>query len=169
MNLVGLSAERMTVPEFKRSPQQQWMGLTGSRPKVGVNAPAGSLRGFGVSVRAEKLRRQVRPPLPLMVSGITRHVFVQRAPNALAASGARHCRAERCSGVESLSGFGQCTNRGVEAVPAAPVGFVVGFGGQGPDQLLKVSPEALIALAMLALGGHRPTLPDRTKHPRISQ
>jgi transposase len=31
------------------------------------------------------------------------------------------------------------------------------------------SPEALIALAMLALGGHRPTLPGRTKHPRIGQ
>jgi transposase len=31
------------------------------------------------------------------------------------------------------------------------------------------SPEALIALAMLALGGHRPALPGRTKHPRISQ
>jgi transposase len=31
------------------------------------------------------------------------------------------------------------------------------------------SAEALIALAMLALGGHRPTLPGRTKHPRISQ
>jgi transposase len=31
------------------------------------------------------------------------------------------------------------------------------------------SPEALIALAMLALGGHRPVLPGRTKHPRISQ
>jgi transposase len=30
-------------------------------------------------------------------------------------------------------------------------------------------PEALIALAMLALGGHRPSLPGRTKHPRISQ
>jgi transposase len=31
------------------------------------------------------------------------------------------------------------------------------------------SPEALIALAMLAPGGHRPALPGRTKHPRISQ
>lgn len=31
------------------------------------------------------------------------------------------------------------------------------------------SPEALIALAMLALGGRRPALPGRTKHPRISQ
>ena len=31
------------------------------------------------------------------------------------------------------------------------------------------SPEALIALAMLALGGHRPALPGRTKNPRISQ
>ena len=31
------------------------------------------------------------------------------------------------------------------------------------------NPAALIALAMLALGGHRPTLPGRTKHPRISQ
>ena len=31
------------------------------------------------------------------------------------------------------------------------------------------SPEALIALAMLALGGHRPSLPGRTRHPRISQ
>lgn len=31
------------------------------------------------------------------------------------------------------------------------------------------SPEALIALAMLALGGHRPVLPGRTKHPRIQQ
>ena len=31
------------------------------------------------------------------------------------------------------------------------------------------SPEALIALAMLALGGHRPALPGRTKHPRIGQ
>ena len=31
------------------------------------------------------------------------------------------------------------------------------------------SPEALIALAMLALGGHRPALPGRNKHPRISQ
>jgi transposase len=31
------------------------------------------------------------------------------------------------------------------------------------------SPEALIALAMLALGGHRPPLPGRTKYPRISQ
>ena len=31
------------------------------------------------------------------------------------------------------------------------------------------SPEALIALAMLALGGHRPALPGRTKHPRKSQ
>jgi transposase len=31
------------------------------------------------------------------------------------------------------------------------------------------SPEALIALAMLALGGHRTALPGRTKHPRISQ
>ena len=31
------------------------------------------------------------------------------------------------------------------------------------------SPEALIALAMLALGGHRAALPGRTKHPRISQ
>jgi transposase len=31
------------------------------------------------------------------------------------------------------------------------------------------SPEALIALPMLALGRHRPTLPSRTKHPRISQ
>jgi transposase len=31
------------------------------------------------------------------------------------------------------------------------------------------SPEPLIALAMLALGGHRPALPGRTKHPRISQ
>ena len=30
-------------------------------------------------------------------------------------------------------------------------------------------PDALIALAMLALGGHRPALPGRTKHPRISQ
>ena len=30
-------------------------------------------------------------------------------------------------------------------------------------------PEALIALAMLALGGHRPVLLGRTKHPRISQ
>ena len=30
------------------------------------------------------------------------------------------------------------------------------------------SPEALIALAMLSLGGHRPLLPGRT-HPRISQ
>ena len=30
------------------------------------------------------------------------------------------------------------------------------------------SPQALIALAMLALGGHRPTLPGRT-NPRISQ
>lgn len=31
------------------------------------------------------------------------------------------------------------------------------------------SPEALIALAMLALGGHRPALPGRTNHPRIRQ
>ena len=31
------------------------------------------------------------------------------------------------------------------------------------------SPEALIALAMLALGGHRPALPGRPKHPRICQ
>ncbi len=31
------------------------------------------------------------------------------------------------------------------------------------------SPQALIALAMLALGGHRPALPGRTKHPQISQ
>ena len=31
------------------------------------------------------------------------------------------------------------------------------------------SPEALIALAMLALGGLRPALPGRHKHPRISQ
>ncbi len=31
------------------------------------------------------------------------------------------------------------------------------------------SADALIALAMLALGGHRPALPSRTKHPRISQ
>ena len=31
------------------------------------------------------------------------------------------------------------------------------------------SPQALIALAMLALGGHRPTLPGRTNDPRISQ
>jgi len=31
------------------------------------------------------------------------------------------------------------------------------------------SPEALITLAMLALGGHRPALPGRHKHPRISQ
>ena len=31
------------------------------------------------------------------------------------------------------------------------------------------SAEALIALAMLALGGHRPTLPGRTTHPRIRQ
>ena len=30
------------------------------------------------------------------------------------------------------------------------------------------SPDALIALAMLSLGGHRPTLPGRP-HPRISQ
>ncbi|KMV14809.1 hypothetical protein ACT16_23250 [Mycobacterium heckeshornense] len=30
-------------------------------------------------------------------------------------------------------------------------------------------PEALIALAMLALGGHRPALPGPTKHPWISQ
>ena len=27
----------------------------------------------------------------------------------------------------------------------------------------------LCCLAMLALGGHRPALPGRTKHPRISQ
>ena len=31
------------------------------------------------------------------------------------------------------------------------------------------SAEPLIALAMLDLGGHRPALPGRTKHPRISQ
>jgi hypothetical protein len=31
------------------------------------------------------------------------------------------------------------------------------------------SPEALIALAMFALGGHRPSLPGRTKHPRMIQ
>ena len=31
------------------------------------------------------------------------------------------------------------------------------------------SPQALIALAMLALGGHRPTLPGRTTHPRNHQ
>ncbi|WP_264007129.1 hypothetical protein, partial [Mycolicibacterium celeriflavum] len=31
------------------------------------------------------------------------------------------------------------------------------------------SPDALIALAMLALGGHRPALPGRINHPRISQ
>ena len=31
------------------------------------------------------------------------------------------------------------------------------------------SAEALIALAMLALGGPRPALPGRTNHPRISQ
>ena len=31
------------------------------------------------------------------------------------------------------------------------------------------SPEALIALAMLALGGHRPALPGRTRNPRNGQ
>ncbi|MCU0208286.1 transposase, partial [Mycobacterium tuberculosis] len=31
------------------------------------------------------------------------------------------------------------------------------------------SPQALIALAMLALAGHRPTLPGRHNHPQISQ
>jgi GAF domain-containing protein len=31
------------------------------------------------------------------------------------------------------------------------------------------SPQALIALAMLALGGHRPNLPGRTNHPRNHQ
>jgi hypothetical protein len=31
------------------------------------------------------------------------------------------------------------------------------------------SADALIALAMLALGGHRLSLPGRTKNPRISQ
>ena len=31
------------------------------------------------------------------------------------------------------------------------------------------SPDALIALAMLTLGGHRPSLPGRTNDPRISQ
>ena len=31
------------------------------------------------------------------------------------------------------------------------------------------SPEALIALAMLGLGGYRPALPGRTKHPRKCQ
>ncbi len=31
------------------------------------------------------------------------------------------------------------------------------------------SPQALIALAMLTLAGHRPTLPGRHNHPQISQ
>lgn len=50
----------------------------------------------------------------------------------------RHCRAERCSAVEGLGGFGQGVKRGVEAVLAAPIGFVVGFGGHEPNQLLEV-------------------------------
>ncbi|WP_251984408.1 hypothetical protein, partial [Mycobacterium tuberculosis] len=31
------------------------------------------------------------------------------------------------------------------------------------------SPQALIALAMLTLAGHRPTRPGRHNHPQISQ
>ena len=47
-------------------------------------------------------------------------------------------RAERCSAGEGLGGVGQCVERGVEAVLAAAVGFVVGFGGYEPDKLFEV-------------------------------
>lgn len=50
---------------------------------------------------------------------------------------ADNCEAERFSAVVGL-GFGQRVKRGVEAVLAAPVGFVVGFGGHESDQFLEV-------------------------------
>src|SRR6516165_7755894 len=76
------------------------------------------------------------PQRPLMVSWVTRRG--SRFGSLWRAQGRHYCKAESCSAVEGLGGFGQCVKRGVEAVLAAPVGFVVGFGGHEPDQLLQV-------------------------------
>src|ERR1700755_249554 len=120
-------------------PQQLLIACTPldrSRPKLGVQARGGS--GLRRQHTGRGTRVAVTPACswPLMVSWVTRRV--SSSGSLWWAQGRHYCKAESCSAVKGLGGFGQCVNRGVEAVLAAPVGFVVGFGGHAPDQLPQV-------------------------------
>ncbi len=78
------------------------------------------------------------PAATLMVSGITGGGFPFTPLQMLWQPPGPTLQGRECSAVRGLGGFGQRIKRGVEAVLAAPVGFVVGFGGYEPDQLLEV-------------------------------
>ncbi len=58
-------------------------------------------------------------------------------------------------GVDMTQGLIESTNTKIRLLTRIAFGFR--------------SPQALIALAMLTLAGHRPTLPGRHNHPQISQ
>src|SRR5258705_6594670 len=93
---------------------------SGSRPKVGVKAPAGSRLRRQYTGRGT-LATGTPAAAPDGVTGNGVRVCVHPLRMLWQARG-RYCKSQRCSAVEGLGGFGQCVKRGVEAVLAAPVG-----------------------------------------------
>ena len=148
-----------------------------ARPLRAVEEPGEPHRPPG---RQARLDRQDRPRLHrayLLKEGL-RHVFAvkgdagKRGPGPVAVLGPPlpHPRLRRAAGRIDPQTPGHDRRR----PRARPV--------QRPDRIHQhqdplltriafgfASADALIALAMLALGGHRPALPGRTNDPRISQ
>ena len=138
-----MSGKILRISPNARAPS--WPGSP--RPIPGSIAPICSKRAYGTCFRSKAKKdrwiswaRRCRIP-----------VFVELAGRIV-----RHREAINAAPDHGLSqGLIESTNTKIRLLTRIAFGFR--------------SPDALIALAMLALGGHRPTLPGPTKHPRISQ